>query len=387
VQGLNTQRILFVNHSSKLGGAEIVLSAVAPLFKSDSAIFLFEDGPLRLSMQDEGLRVILSKQQKDISGIKRDTNLLKVVVPLLGSLSAVVGEIARLAKNFDVIYANSQKAFVLSALASIIKRKKLIWHLHDILSREHFSKAQISLAVRLANAQASCVIVPSSATRKAFIAAGGKAKLVKVVHNGVKFPHVDSSNDLAVERALVGIPTSFVYGVFSRLARWKGQHVAIEALQYVNDASCVIVGDAQFGEQDYASSLKALAEQLGVQDRVIFLGHRNDVPKLMSLVDVYVHPSISPEPFSLALLEAMHAGLPIVASNAGGVPEAITSGVTGFLATPGSAKDLAKYIRIFQNDPPAAKQLGSNAFAVATEEFSVSQMQSKILAVIESLRV
>ncbi len=371
----NGPKVLFVNHSSKPAGAEFVLRNIVKAFHKPT-VFLFEDGPFKALLEDQGTQVVLPKKTQDMSTVRRDSNLIKVAIPLIGSMVSIARQINKAARGCDVVYANSQKAFVLAAAASAVNRIPLIWHCHDILDKVHFSRAQIQLDVKLANMRTRRVFVPSVATGEAFSTAGGKESLVRVLYNGVApLPEALTSVDATELRRGLGLPEGFLYGVFSRIAPWKGQHIAIAALQYLPDAKCVIVGDAQFGEYDYYTSLRDLAATLKVADRVIFLGHRSDVPTLMQAVDVYCHPSVAPEPFSLALLEAMRAGLPIVATATGGTPEVIKNGFTGSLCAANDPIALSAALRNQQQHLAAAKILGINAKQLVTDQFSVEKMQ------------
>ena len=181
--------------------------------------------------------------------------------------------------------------------------------MHDIISSEHFGLAQRSVQVFLANHIATRVIVPSTASATAFIAAGGRPDIVEVIANGI-----DGTQDLGEPNQLrvrLGLPAGNLVGVFSRLAPWKGQHVLLQALVRTSAVHCLIVGDALLGEDAYAANLRTMVDELGLSDRVHSLGHRNDIPELMRAVDVVVHPSIDPEPFGRTLVEAMLAGVPI----------------------------------------------------------------------------
>ena len=231
------------------------------------------------------------------------------------------------------MYANSQKAFALAAPACAAARRPLIWHLHDILSAGHFGAGQRALTVGLANRWAARVIVPSLAAARAFVAAGGRERLLRVVPNGL-------DGDASGPAAPLDLPYPFVFGVFSRLAPWKGQEVALRALTGLPGVGCVIVGGALFGEEAYARSLRTLAAELGVAERVRFLGHRDDVPALMRAVHAVVHPSTEPEPFGRTLVEAMLTRRPVVAAHAGAVPEILDEGRVGLLVPPGDPSAL-----------------------------------------------
>ncbi len=378
-------KILFVNHSSRLSGAEFVLRDIVGTFPN-SKVFLFEEGPFHQILNDHDANVIIANTRQSIARIKRDSNLIKVALPLARTMMSLVRQVATASREFDLIYANSQKAFIISALATFISRKPLVWHCHDILSTEHFGATQIKIDINLAKLCAACVIVPSQACAEAFIAAGGPKNRVKVLYGGIaplQQELVLTSKDEL--RQSLGLPSGFLYGVFSRLAEWKGQHVAIEALLHINDAKCIIVGDAQFGENDYKAFLHKHTEELGVTDRVVFLGHRNDVPMLMSAMDAYCHPSIKPEPFGMAILEAMRAELPIIATNAGGIPEMIKQNITGVLTGVNDPVGIATALNSFRNKPRETLTMVSAAKQLVERKFTLDIMQRNIHIICEGL--
>ena len=155
----------------------------------------------------------------------------------------------------------------------------------------------------------------------------------------------------------LGLPAGPLVGVFSRLAAWKGQHVLLEALSALPGVGCIIVGDALFGEQAYAAELKEMVAELGLADRVRFLGHRGDVPKLMQAVDVMVHPSIDPEPFGRTLVEAMLAGRAGDRDRCRRGSRILEGGKAGTLVPPNDAQALARAIAAVLAKPDACGQL------------------------------
>ena len=105
-------------------------------------------------------------------------------------------------------------------------------------------------------------MAPSQAVADAFKAAGGRSGLIRVIPNGVHPPPPGTaSEERALLRRRLDLPSGRLFGVFSRLSRWKGQHVALEALASLPDTSCVIVGGTLFGEEEYAASLHAQVER------------------------------------------------------------------------------------------------------------------------------
>jgi glycosyltransferase involved in cell wall biosynthesis len=375
---MSNERVLFVGHTGQIGGAELILLDVVE-GRQQSSVFLFEEGPLSKAVADKGIDLILSKWGNGLTQFHRDSSPL-AAFPLVGRLAAIVLEIARASRRYDVVYANGQKAFILASIASVIARRPLIWHLHDIISSDHFGATQRRAQVLLANACATKVIVPSQAAATAFIEAGGKRELVDIVPNGLTIQPDPTSPDELRQR--LGLPAGPLVGVFSRLAAWKGQHVLVEAVAKLPGVNCIIVGDALFGEQDYAARLNRMVSDLGVTDRVRFLGHRNDVPKLMKAVDVMVHPSIDPEPFGRTLVEAMLAGVPVVATNAGAAPDILEGGKAGTLVPPNDAAALASAISAVLARPEQLSGQLEYASVRARVHYSLNQMLDTIGLVI-----
>ena len=178
------------------------------------------------------------------------------------------------------------------------------------------------------------------------------------------------------------MPAGPLAGVFSRLAPWKGQHVVLRALAQLPDLQCVIVGDALFGEQDYALELRELASKLQLGDRVRFLGHRSDVPRLMQAVDVIIHPSVSPEPFGRTLVEAMRAGVPVIATDTGAASDILDRGRAGTLVEPNDPRSLARAIADVLAKPSARAQQLVYAAARARSMYGVAAMSHAISGVI-----
>ena len=373
-------RVVFVSHTGTMSGAEMVLcDAVAPW--RGATAFLFEDGPLGPALQERGLALVLARRGAGLSALRRDGSLWRSI-PLAGRLVATVLALARCAKAHDVVYANSQKAFVLSALATALVRRPLVWHLHDILDPAHFGAAQRGLQIRLANARATRVVVPSTAAADAFVASGGRRDLVAVVPNGLDLDG-DPGDPAALRRSL-GLPDGPLVGVFSRLAPWKGQHVVLEALARSPGTACLVAGTALFGEDAYANALHALAAERGLADRVHFLGQRGDVPRLMRAVDVVVHPSTAPEPFGRTLVEAMLVGTPVIATDAGAAAEILDRGAAGTLVPPGDAAALADAIARVLSAPPEIGEQVARAQATARARYGAARMQARLADLIRS---
>jgi glycosyltransferase involved in cell wall biosynthesis len=194
------------------------------------------------------------------------------------------------------------------------------------------------------------------------------ARKVQVVHNSVPRPRTDASRG---ENGAADLPDSrgrpMVLTV-ARLDAQKGHTVLLEAISRIPEATFVLAGDGP-----ERATLEAKVRASGIADRIVFLGHRTDIPRLLGRCDLFVLPSLY-EGFPLAIQEAMAAGRPVIASAVGGVPEAVRDGVTGLLVPPSDPAALADAIRRLLADPALAQRMGAAGRVRAEQEFSYEAM-------------
>lgn len=370
-------KILFLDQSGKLGGAELSLTDVAKPYRDSCLVGLFADGPFRHLLEQQHIPVqVLTTEPIQV---RKESS----IVQSLGSVSSLVpliARVARLSRDYDLIYVNTQKALVVGALASFLTRRPLVYHLRDILSEDHFSQTNRRIAVTLANARASLVIANSKATKAAFVEAGGRPEIIEVVYNGFDPQKYQScESDVSQLKQQLGLEGKFIVGHFSRLSPWKGQHVLLEALSSCpEDVTAVFVGDALFGEQDYVQHLHDRVAELGLEKRVQFLGFRSDIVQLMSACDLVAHTSTAPEPFGRVIIEAMLCGRPVVAAEAGGAIELVEPGITGFLVPPGEPQPLAEVMISCRSQPDKTAAIVHQAHNQASERFHLQTINQQI---------
>ncbi|BAY23487.1 group 1 glycosyl transferase [Calothrix sp. NIES-2100] len=376
-------KILFLDQSGKPGGAELCLIDIAKPYRDRSLVGLFADGSFKTLLQENKIPVEVLTNQS--ISVKKDSsfflglNSLKQIIPL-------IIKVVKIARGYDLIYANTQKALVIGAIASFFARRPLVYHLHDILSKEHFSLTNRWIAVNLANHLASVVIANSQASQTAFIEAGGRKELTTVIYNGFepKIYQTDESDIRQLQQEL-GLVGKFVVGHFSRLSPWKGQHILIDALaQSPPQVTVLLVGDALFGEQDYVQQLHRQIRVLGLEKRVKFLGFRSDIPQLMAACDLVAHTSTFAEPFGRVIVEAMLCGTPVIASKAGGAMELIKPGINGFLFQPGDSQELAQVITACLHQRHNSATIAHNARKMAIQRFNVSNINQQIAQLLSS---
>jgi glycosyltransferase involved in cell wall biosynthesis len=164
-----------------------------------------------------------------------------------------------------------------------------------------------------------------------------------------------------------------------RLSREKGHRFLLEACSHLarrgRNVRLAIAGSGPD-----LDSLISLARRLGITDRVLFLGHQDNVGDLLASADVFVLPSLK-ESLPLALLEACAAGVPAVASGVGGVGEVVTDGRTGLLVWPGDSHSLADAIQMLLDNPEAAVRMAQAAQEHVRSAFSVDEAAAAMMRV------
>jgi glycosyltransferase involved in cell wall biosynthesis len=211
---------------------------------------------------------------------------------------------------------------------------------------------------------------------------------IRVVHRGVD-PGVFDPQSVAPDRMVNlsrawrlpdGAPTIVLPG---RLTRWKGQTVMVEALARMRrrDVCCVLVGADQ-GRARFVAEVVALAERLGVGERVRIVGHCDDMPAALMLSDVVVSASIEPEGFGRVVIEGQAMARPVVVTDHGGAAETVEHGVTGLRVPPGDAGALAAALdAVLDMDLAEREALGAQARASVQRNYTVAAMQEATIAV------
>jgi glycosyltransferase involved in cell wall biosynthesis len=364
-------RVLAIDQSGVLGGAELSLLEVVKGLRTRIDVLLFDDGPFREALDAAGASVEVLAAD-GLRNVRRDGGAAPRLAVLAGIASLVRGT-RRRAREADVLYANTQRAMVIGVLAGKLARKPVVWHLRDIVSDEHFGRAQRAIIKWCAKLGLAQVIANSEASAQVFAELTNfDRKRIDVVHNGVDDAPFEALNGAsqAELRERIGLPRdAFIVGAFSRLARWKGQHVLLEALLREPGVHAAFVGAPLFGEDAYHAQLRAFVAEHGLEERVHFLGFRHDIAACMRAVDVVAHTSITPEPFGRVVVEGMLARRPVVASRDGGVTEIVDHGENGLLCTPGDAAELAATIAVLRDDRALRERLGKTGAESARRRF------------------
>ena len=378
-------RIAYVDHATDVGGAEKSMTdIIARLDRSryEPRVYCATDAKW---LEGTGLEEATLERVFAPGGVlerKRDD----LAPGLIGNAQAVgqaAAPVARLYRRFrrhqpHLVHTNTLKAHLLGGAAAWLARRRLLWHLRDILDEGN----ALGMLRRAARRFRPKVIAISEAVRRSL--QGGEVDVV-VVYNGTSLTAFCPSPRREALRAALGLaPEHVAIAIVGRLTPWKGHRELLRAFAEVAreapNARLLVVGEVAFWEDSYGPELHELARTLGVSDLVSWLGFRRDVPDVLAASDVFALPSID-EPFGRAVVEAMAVELPVIGTRSGGVPEIVVQGETGLLVAPGDAADLAKALLRLVRDADLRRAMGRAGRARATDLFNVDRTAERVQGV------
>ncbi len=352
--------VLFVHSNSELYGADFILLEVVRALKDDvrPIVAVPGEGDLTRALAREGVRVIHTRES-----VLRRVHFKPHKIP--GFAWNLVRDVLRLARiiaeeNVQLVYSNTG-AVITGAVAARLCEIPNLYHIHEIIVNPGWLAKGIA---RMILGNAAEVIAVSGPVREQLQAYGKPGDPpVRVIHNGLDPARFDETEDPAdLRRELGAGPRDVLYGVIGRVHPWKGQRYFVEAARLVADvcpqARFVVVGGTFKGYEYLIEELKERVEQLALADRFKILPHRNDVPRLMRALDVFVLPSTLPDPLPTVVLEAMAARKPVVATAHGGALEMVLHGETGLLAPHHDASAFADALLELAYDADKRNRLG-----------------------------
>jgi sugar transferase (PEP-CTERM/EpsH1 system associated) len=346
-------------HSLHVGGAEVLAARLARRL-GDRFRFVFacldDLGPLGEQLRAEGFAVEVLGRRPGVDW----------------RCSVRLGRLLR-RQRVAVLHAHQYTPFFYGLTARLVcRRPALLFTEHGRHHPDYPRRKRIWLN-RLLLQRRDRVVAVGAAVRQALIANEGlPAERVAVITNGIDLaPYAGPAPDRdAVRRELGAGPDDWLIVQVARLDYLKDHATALRALAHavgrLPNARLVLVGDGP-----ERPAIERLRAEAGLADRVWLLGPRGDVPRLLRAADLFLLTSIS-EGIPLTVIEAMAAGLPVVATRVGGVPEVVDDGVTGLLAAAGDAGALAAHLVALAGQPDQAREMGrrgrDRAWAVFSEE-------------------
>lgn len=294
-------------------------------------------------------------------------------------------QVLRLARRVgaDLVHTHQVRNTLLGRLASLAGGPPVITHVHSPAFRESTSTARNATtgAVDRALAGRTRRFITVSQSLAAELRRLGIAEgRIRVVPNGIPMPDPASQEAGAALRAEFGLPAGQpVVGMVANFRPRKGTEVLIEAAAGLGRAGLpvrlLLVGEAfREGDRDYGAELAALADRLGVADRVTFTGFRADVDRIIVGLDLFVLPSRFGEGLPMVLLEAMGAAVPVVSTPVEGIVEVIDDGANGLLVPPNDSAALADAMRALLENPARRAAVAARGRATVSEGYSSERM-------------
>jgi len=346
-------KVLHVITDTNIGGAGRYLLYLLPqpAFRDVDIAVACPDGELSVRLEAAGIRR-LNISGRDISFSPRLTRELAALVK---------------AEKPDIVHTHGSLS---GRIAARMRKIPVVYTKHGQVrtpDRRGIASSQAGPFTRLVNRVATRVladrvIAVSDRVRKELEDSGIQPSMITVIPNGIDLsPYRQKAKRTSKAKAADADAQgkrSFLIGTVARLSPEKGIDTLLDAAKIVvtsyPSARFVIAGTGPL-ERELAQKVR----DLRLENCVRMVGFVDNVPGLFSGLDLYVLPSDT-EGIPLALLEAMAAGLPVVATRVGGVPEVVVDGVTGFLVPPRQPKALAQAIVRLLVDPDLAKSMGAS---------------------------
>jgi glycosyltransferase involved in cell wall biosynthesis len=362
-------RVVYLTHTLAVGGAEeLILNMVArlPRDRYEAIVCCFENppGPIGLEIAAHGIAVVplgIAPGWRHPLAWWTIVRYLRRARPQIVHTfmlpASLYGRSAAVAASVPVIIGTE---------VNIYERKR----------RHHI------LIERLLAGRSACVVASAESVKRAYVQQLGiSADAVRVIYNAVNWDRLRATETAHDVRAHLGIPDdSLVVGVVATLQDKKWHRVLLDAI--AGTAGLEHVWLMLVGDGPERGPLEAYATTLGIRERVTFCGTRRDLGNVLPAMDVFALPSLW-EGLPLALLLAMGAGRPIVATRIAGIPEVVTDGETGLLVEPGDAQALGSALARLCNDEQFRTRLGASARAIARERFGADAYNRQITAIYE----
>ena len=341
-----------------------------------------EDGPLLEEFKKIGsdtsiIRLgVLRKWYMNLPGIR---NRLLVMISAYFKLRRLIRS-----EKIDLIYTNTTPVIIGGILSKMMGIPN-IWHLHEIMYPPASVLHRIFSAIIRSTSKK--VIAVSDAVYQNWLPFIGEKKMVRV-YNGIPIEKDDSvqptiKNELHIDQ------NTLLIGMIGRLNLHKGQFYFLEIAKELikkNDAlKFIIVGNAFAGYEYLYQKLENSIVELGLGKHVLYLGYRTDIQQIIQGLDLFVLPSIMPDPFPTVVLEAMSLKKPVAATAQGGALEQVIDGLTGIHIPLDNAIVAAEKIKVLINDADFRIQCGLNGRKRLEEVYSLEAFERNILHVVENL--
>ena len=319
--------------------------------------------PLALKAQEEGIPVILLRMrgEADFWAAARLALILK-------------------RRQCQLIHYHDAHAVMLGALASRMAQVPL----RVLTRRVDFALNENPLSRWKYQKNIDAFIAVSTGVREVLVKGGIDPQKIYVVPDGIDFtPYEENKEKGALRRELNFTSADYVVGIVAHLADHKGHKYLIEAVRLLKEklpqVRLIVVGEGPLKLE-----LSRQVKDFHLEDVVFFLGFREDIPRILASLDLFVLSSHM-EGLGSSLLEAMASRLPVVATQVGGIPDVVIHQETGLLVPPKNPAALAEAILEMYNHREKAQKMGQRGYEVVHEKFSAEAMAGRVINVYQNL--
>ena len=380
--------ILYLHSSSDLYGSDrCLLRTIEGLdsTQSHAVVCLPYDGPLVGALRKSGATVYVL----DMPMLRRQNLSLIGIYRFFVSLVSGMIRVRKIMKLHRVDLLHSNTAAV--TLGGILARRfgvLHIWHVREIIVSPVFVRKFISKSVMRG---ATLVVgVSASVINNLALDQPGILEKSRVIYDGIQTADFVGGKR-SIVRGQVGVSErNILVGMLGRVGSWKGQELLLEAAIRIREQGkeqvrFVAVGSAFQGNEGAMIRLHDLISRSEMSELFSVLEFRTDVNDILAALDIFVLPSILPDPFPNTVLEAMAAGKPVVANAHGGVVEMLHDGESGFLISPNDAEQMAARIALLAGDAELRSRMGMAAQLRALNLFDISVYRKTMNALYDEL--
>ena len=331
-------------------------------------------------LRDRGHRAVLvCPKGSSVSRHAMDAGVEVITLPLRTDLDfSFVFKLYKIIKRMrpDLVHLHSRRgADIMGGLAARAAKTPAI-----VLSRRIDNPVRRGVLSKLKyGTLCDRIIAISNGVLNALLKGGVEPSKITCVHSAVQAHDFDVTPTASLRDEL-GIPKdALLIGIAAQLIERKGHRYLLDAMPDIIQ-SHPNVRLLVLGQGHLLPKLQTQVKNLGIENNVMFGGFRRDMPQTLRQLDLLVHPATM-EGLGVAILQAMAAGLPVVACPVGGIPEAVHDGVNGLLVPPRDSKQLGAAIIRLLSDPELRARMGKAGREIVEKDFSVDSMVEGVLSV------
>jgi glycosyltransferase involved in cell wall biosynthesis len=377
--------LLILDQQSWRGGAQRVLESVLDALEHSFEIIvaLPAEGPFSEQLRRRGIETWTYPLGNYQPGRK---SLRETFVFAVRTLLCTVKLVRAIRKRkIRLVYINGPRCLPAGALAARLTGRPALFHLHNVLTRRIDVLLTAGFA-RLATRIVACSKAAVSALSRRSPGLGAKSTVIYSCVPTTSSQQDGSPAPLPAEH----VAGHWVVGVVGRITEGKGHRVLMRAIARLDahlqaNIELLFVGAPETSSREdetHRQSLRQLAADLGLAEKIQWTGFQANPDAYFRRMDLVAVPSTCPEGLPLVVLEAMQRGLAIIASEVGGIPEAITDGETGLLVPPNDEGALAEALKRTLLDPDLRRRLGEAARLRIGQRFSRESFESAIRRVV-----